>query len=117
VCADFSPLSMRRPASSSGKRIRFRRRTIIDVAHPNCREELLAAAKRLGYVLPEQYLASQAAYPVHEERTVRLKSEFAREIVELGLDLILTQNTPTTAAMLQQTRKPGRLHCANDARA
>jgi putative ABC transport system substrate-binding protein len=29
---------------------------------------------------------------------------FAREIVELRPDLILTQNTPTTAAMLQQTR-------------
>ena len=28
---------------------------------------------------------------------------FAREIVELRPDLILTQNTPTTAAMLQQT--------------
>jgi ABC-type uncharacterized transport system substrate-binding protein len=27
-----------------------------------------------------------------------------REIVELRPDLILTQNTPTTAAMLQQTR-------------
>jgi endo-1,4-beta-xylanase len=39
---------------------------LIDVAHPNCREELLAAAKRLGYVRPEQYLVSQAAYPVHE---------------------------------------------------
>jgi len=25
---------------------------LIDVAHPNFREELLAAAKRLGYVLP-----------------------------------------------------------------
>jgi GNAT superfamily N-acetyltransferase len=28
----------------------------------------------LGYVAPEQYLASQAAYPVHEERTVALKN-------------------------------------------
>ena len=32
------------------------------------------AAKRLGYVRPEQYLASQAAYPVHQERTVQLKN-------------------------------------------
>jgi putative ABC transport system substrate-binding protein len=35
---------------------------------------------------------------------VALMQRFAREIVELGPDLILTQNTPTTAAMLQQTR-------------
>src|ERR1700737_126902 len=33
-----------------------------------------------------------------------LMQRFAREIVELRPDLILTQNTPTTAAMLQQTR-------------
>ena len=57
-----------------GKSIRERALALIDVAHPNCREELLAAAKRLRYVRPEQYLASQAAYPVHEERTVQLKS-------------------------------------------
>jgi acyl-CoA hydrolase/RimJ/RimL family protein N-acetyltransferase len=57
-----------------GKSIRERALALIDVAHPNCREELLAAAKRLGYVRSEQYLASQAAYPVHEERTVRLKN-------------------------------------------
>jgi putative tryptophan/tyrosine transport system substrate-binding protein len=35
---------------------------------------------------------------------VELIQRFAREIVELRPDLILTQNTPTTAAMLQQTR-------------
>jgi len=35
---------------------------------------------------------------------VELMQRFAREIVELRPDLILTQNTPTTAAMLQQTR-------------
>jgi acyl-CoA hydrolase/RimJ/RimL family protein N-acetyltransferase len=57
-----------------GKSIRERTLALIQVAHPNCREELLAAAKRLGYVLPEQYLASRAPYPVHEERTVRLKN-------------------------------------------
>jgi putative ABC transport system substrate-binding protein len=33
-----------------------------------------------------------------------LMQRFAREIVQLRPDLILTQNTPTTAAMLQQTR-------------
>jgi len=35
---------------------------------------------------------------------VELMQRFAREIVELRPDLILTQNTPTTAVMLQQTR-------------
>jgi RimJ/RimL family protein N-acetyltransferase len=57
-----------------GKSIRERALALIEVAHPNCREELLAAAKALGYVVREQYLASQAAYPVHEERTVQLKN-------------------------------------------
>lgn len=57
-----------------GKSIRERAVSLIEVAHPRCREELLAAAKRLGYVPSEQYLASQAAYPVHEERKLRLKN-------------------------------------------
>src|SRR5260221_457518 len=35
---------------------------------------------------------------------VELMQRFAREIVEQRPDLILTQKTPTTAAMLQQTR-------------
>ena len=57
-----------------GKSIRERAVALIEIAHPRWREELLSAAKRLGYVRPEQYLASQAAYPVHEERTVELKN-------------------------------------------
>jgi RimJ/RimL family protein N-acetyltransferase len=35
---------------------------------------LLKAAKKLGYVRADQYLASQAAYSVHEERIVTLKN-------------------------------------------
>ncbi len=35
---------------------------------------MVAAAKRLGYVPSEQFLASPVAYPVHEERKVRLKN-------------------------------------------
>ncbi len=57
-----------------GKSIRERALALIEMAHPNCREELLDAAKRQGCALPEQYLASQAAYPVHEERAVKLKN-------------------------------------------
>src|ERR671912_2523860 len=57
-----------------GKSIRERAVSLIEVAHPSWREELLAAAKRLGYVSSEHFLASPAAYPVHEERRVRLKN-------------------------------------------
>jgi acyl-CoA hydrolase/RimJ/RimL family protein N-acetyltransferase len=56
-----------------GKSIRERALALIEVAHPRWREMLVTAAKELGYVRSEQYLASQAAYPVHEERTVTLK--------------------------------------------
>ena len=38
-----------------GKSIRERAVSLIEVAHPSYREELLAEAKRLGYVPPEQY--------------------------------------------------------------
>jgi acyl-CoA hydrolase/RimJ/RimL family protein N-acetyltransferase len=57
-----------------GKSIRERAVALIEVAHPRHRDTLLEAAKRLGYVPREQYLASQAAYPVHEERAVELKN-------------------------------------------
>jgi acyl-CoA hydrolase len=57
-----------------GKSIRERAVALIEIAHPNHREELLAAAKRLGYVPSQQFLASQAGYPVHEERRVRLRN-------------------------------------------
>jgi len=56
-----------------GKSIRERAVALIEVAHPRWREGLLTAAKQLGYVGSDQYLASQAAYPVHEERIVTLK--------------------------------------------
>ena len=57
-----------------GKSIRERAVALIEVAHPRWREELLTAAKQLGYVRSDQYLASQAAYSVHEERKVALKN-------------------------------------------
>src|SRR5215471_13048908 len=57
-----------------GKSIRERALALIEIAHPRWREALLTAAKQLGYVRSEQYLASQAAYPVHEERVVSLKN-------------------------------------------
>jgi RimJ/RimL family protein N-acetyltransferase len=58
-----------------GKSIRERALALIEVAHPRWREMLLNSAKTLGYVRPDQYLASQAAYPVHEECVVSLKND------------------------------------------
>jgi RimJ/RimL family protein N-acetyltransferase len=57
-----------------GKSIRERALALIEVAHPRWREELLKAAKKLSYVRADQYLASQAAYSVDEERSVTLKN-------------------------------------------
>jgi len=57
-----------------GKSIQERTVALIEVAHPRHRDALLEAAKQLGYVPREQYLASQAAYPVHEERAVAVKN-------------------------------------------
>src|SRR5690606_4995140 len=48
--------------------------SLIEVAHPDHRDALLAEAKRLGYLPADQYLASQAAYPVEEERQLRLRN-------------------------------------------
>src|SRR5207248_2740970 len=57
-----------------GKSIRERALALIEVAHPRWREELLKATKKLGYVRADQYLASQVAYSVDEERIVTLKT-------------------------------------------
>src|SRR5262245_34640201 len=47
----------------------------VGILLPIGRLELPHAAKKLGYVRPDQYLASQAAYSVDEERIVTLKNE------------------------------------------
>jgi RimJ/RimL family protein N-acetyltransferase len=57
-----------------GKSIRERALALIEVAHPRWREELLKAAKKLGYVRADQYLASPVAYSVDQERIVTLKT-------------------------------------------
>jgi RimJ/RimL family protein N-acetyltransferase len=75
-----------------GKSIRERAVALIEVAHPDCREELLAAAKRLGYVPREQFLASQAAYPVHEERRLQVRN---------GADVLIRPARASDAAAVQ----------------
>jgi acyl-CoA hydrolase/GNAT superfamily N-acetyltransferase len=55
-----------------GKSIRERALAMIEVAHPDHREALVEAARKLSYVPSEQYLASQNAYPVQEERDITL---------------------------------------------
>jgi acyl-CoA hydrolase/RimJ/RimL family protein N-acetyltransferase len=54
-----------------GKNIRERAQALIDVAHPDFRPELLAAAKQRRYVLPDQ-IAARTAYPWEEARDERL---------------------------------------------
>ncbi len=46
---------------------------LIGIAHPDFRDGLLAEAKRLGHVGPNQTLKSRIAYPAHEERQFTLK--------------------------------------------
>lgn len=55
-----------------GKSIRERALAMIEIAHPDHRDALVEAARQLGYVPREQYLASHAAYPVQEERRLTL---------------------------------------------
>lgn len=55
-----------------GKSIRERALAMVEIAHPDHRDALMEAAKNLGYVPREQYLGSQGAYPVHEERRLAL---------------------------------------------
>ncbi|MFZ5671414.1 MAG: GNAT family N-acetyltransferase [Pseudomonadota bacterium] len=55
-----------------GKSIRERALAMIEVAHPDHRDALVEAARELGYVPREQYLASHDAYPVQEERRLTL---------------------------------------------
>jgi acyl-CoA hydrolase/GNAT superfamily N-acetyltransferase len=56
-----------------GKSIRERAVALIEIAHPDHRAELLAAAKARRYVLPDQ-VAPRARCPWEQERTTRLAS-------------------------------------------
>lgn len=56
-----------------GKNIRQRALALIEIAHPDFREELLAAAKQRRYVFPDQ-VVPRARYPWEEERRARIKT-------------------------------------------
>ena len=57
-----------------GKTIRERALSLIEIAHPDFRQELLDEAKQLGYVRQDQALKSKVAYPADEDREVVLKN-------------------------------------------
>ncbi|HJU37186.1 MAG TPA: GNAT family N-acetyltransferase [Gaiellaceae bacterium] len=56
-----------------GRSVAERAVALIEIAHPEDRQELLQAAAARGLLPPEQTLRSRAAYPVAEEREVVLK--------------------------------------------
>ena len=56
-----------------GKSIQERALALIEIAHPDFRQELLVEAGRLGYVRSDQKVKSSSAYPVEEEKDVTLK--------------------------------------------
>jgi acyl-CoA hydrolase/GNAT superfamily N-acetyltransferase len=56
-----------------GASVRERAVALLEIAHPDHRDELLAAATRLGLVPAGQRLRSRRAYPVEEEREVELR--------------------------------------------
>jgi acyl-CoA hydrolase len=55
-----------------GKNIRQRSMALIDIAHPDFRGELLAAAKERRYVFPDQ-VAPRATYPWERQRAEKLR--------------------------------------------
>jgi RimJ/RimL family protein N-acetyltransferase len=56
-----------------GRSLAERAVALIEIAHPDARSELLAAAIERGLVGPEQQLRSRTAYPVAQVRDVRLR--------------------------------------------
>jgi acyl-CoA hydrolase/RimJ/RimL family protein N-acetyltransferase len=56
-----------------GRSLSERAVDLIEIAHPEDRAELLAAAVAAGIVGPRQQLRKRAAYPIAEERVTRLR--------------------------------------------
>jgi acyl-CoA hydrolase/GNAT superfamily N-acetyltransferase len=56
-----------------GRSIRERALALIEIAHPDHREQLLDAAKQRGLLATGQHLKSRKAYPAEQERRATLK--------------------------------------------
>jgi acyl-CoA hydrolase/GNAT superfamily N-acetyltransferase len=80
------------PAFLYGSTTRQRAVALIEIAHPDHRDVLLAQAKELGLVPSDQKLRSRRSYPMEEERHVTLKN---------GLDVLIRPTRATDAPLLQ----------------
>jgi len=75
-----------------GKSLSERAVAMIEIAHPDHRPTLLAEAKRMGLLPPDQKMRSRRDYPVEEERTIELRD---------GTEVLLRPMTTTDAPALQ----------------
>jgi RimJ/RimL family protein N-acetyltransferase len=76
-----------------GKSIGERAMALIEIAHPEFRDELLEEAKRLGYVGEKRTMKSRQAYPIEEEREITLKN---------GKTILLRPTRATDVRAMQQ---------------
>ncbi|BCB27286.1 hypothetical protein SKTS_21720 [Sulfurimicrobium lacus] len=58
-----------------GKTVRERALALINIAHPDFRSELLAKARKIGYLRPEDKLRKLDTYAAKDERKVLLRSQ------------------------------------------
>lgn len=75
-----------------GRALSERAVALIEIAHPDHRESLLASAVELGLLRPGQKLRSRAAYPVEEERPGVLRD---------GRQVLVRPTRTTDARLLQ----------------
>ncbi len=76
-----------------GRSLAERAVALIDIAHPDRRDELLDAAKASGLVGRRQELRSRTAYPVDEVRAVRLRD---------GREVMIRPTRTSDAASMQE---------------
>jgi acyl-CoA hydrolase/GNAT superfamily N-acetyltransferase len=76
-----------------GRSLAERAVALIDIAHPDFRDELLDAARASGLVGRRQELRSRTAYPVHEVRDVRLRD---------GREVVIRPTRTSDAASMQE---------------
>ena len=76
-----------------GRSLAERAVALIDIAHPDFRDELLDAARASGLVARRQELRSRTAYPVEEVREVRLRD---------GREVVIRPTRTSDAASMQE---------------